>query len=30
MTIKIYNDPKFPDEHEVTIEDDFETGKKVV
>ena len=21
MTIKIYNDPKFPDEHEVTIED---------
>jgi len=27
MTIKIYNDPKFPDEHEVTIEDDFETGK---
>ena len=27
MTIKIYNDPKFPDEHEVTIEEDFETGK---
>lgn len=28
MTVKIYNDPKFPDETEVTILEDFEVGKK--
>lgn len=28
MTCKIYNNEKFPDEHEVTIMEDFETGKK--
>jgi hypothetical protein len=26
MTIKVYKDPKFPEEHEVIIKDDFETG----
>jgi adenylate cyclase class 2 len=26
MTIKIYKDPKFPEEHEINIKDDFETG----
>ena len=28
MTVKIYNNVKFPDEYEVTIKEDFETGKK--
>ena len=28
MTVKIYNNPKFPDEYEVTIKENFETGKK--
>ena len=28
MTVKIYNDPKYPDEYEVTIKEDFEAGKK--
>jgi adenylate cyclase class 2 len=28
MTVKVYNDIKFPDEFEVTIKEDFETGKK--
>lgn len=28
MTVKIYNNEKFPDEYEVSIKDDFETGKK--
>jgi len=27
MTVKVYNNIKFPDEYEVTIEEDFETGK---
>jgi len=26
MTAKIYKDPKFPEEYEITIKDDFETG----
>ncbi len=28
MTVKIYNNEKYPDEYEVTIKEDFETGKK--
>ena len=28
MTVKIYKDKKFPEEYEVTIDEDFETGKK--
>lgn len=28
MTVKIYRDPKFPEEYEVTIKDSFETGLK--
>ena len=28
MTVKIYRDKKFPEEYEVTIDEDFETGKK--
>jgi len=27
MTAKIYKDPKFPEEYELSIKDDFETGK---
>jgi adenylate cyclase, class 2 len=30
MTVKVYNNKKFPDEYEVTIKDDFETGKKFI
>jgi adenylate cyclase class 2 len=26
MTIKVFKDPKFPEEHEVSINEDFETG----
>lgn len=28
MTVKIYNDKKFPDESEITIQEDFKTGRK--
>jgi adenylate cyclase class IV len=28
MTIKIYNDPKFPEEHEIHIQEDYDTGVK--
>jgi adenylate cyclase, class 2 len=28
MTVKIYNDKKFPDEHEISIKENFESGKK--
>lgn len=28
MTVKVYNNNKFPDEYEVTIKENFETGKK--
>jgi len=28
MTVKVYNNPKFPDETEVTIMEDFAAGKK--
>lgn len=28
MTVKIYTDPKFPTEYEVTIKEDFGTGRK--
>ena len=27
MTSKLFTDPKFPEEYEVTIKDDFENGK---
>ena len=27
MTVKIYNNPKYPDEYEVTIKDDFSDGR---
>ena len=28
MTVKVYNNKKFPDEYEVSINEDFESGKK--
>lgn len=28
MTVKIYNNPKFPDEYEVTIKENFEKGRE--